>query len=316
MSDTLVRTPADSRREIEFGADETRSVGEWTRFLVSSEVDRGGDLSMATAAVEAPQWPSVIRESFSALYGGPDDSEIVADGSRPPSWVRSVVETVSRAPEWHDLLARTRGDEWASGMATAMVTQRISSTVEQVAPSTDLRAADDRLRTLSDLLNSMRGELSDPPTAPEAEGIRQLTDRVAQAEADLAEAQTRNEAAATASDALRGRLRSLSGLAAVECTKRIDDIRAGLVGLGCGSSDGSSMTVNGPRDEIVNVLRSDEKVARIARMAGRLRAESARKRATRSRSVPFAPATTSLVSSRPSWSTSATTISNSSCSAN
>jgi len=272
-----------ARREIEFGLDATRTVGDWNRYLVSTEVDRGGELAEASTIVAAPQWPSVLRESFSALYGGPDDSENVGGGSSGSSWVRSVVETISRVPEWVDLSARTVGDEWAAGLATAAIATRVSSAVQDIAPTSDLREASDRLRTLSDLLEDLRGELSDPPTAPQAARVEDLSRQVevAQSQLDLAQAEADAAVAKFGERTSQNQLRSLAALAASEATQEIDQVRAALRGFGAGSSAGTSLRVSGPRDEIVKFLRGNARLSRIGVLAGRLRAEAARKRANR-----------------------------------
>lgn len=72
-------------------------------------------------------------------------------------------------------------------------------------------------------------------------------------------------------------MRSALRGAARKATQEIADAEAGLVGLGAGKEPGQRCRLDAPRQEVLQALRANPKLARIAKLAGRLRAQAVRK---------------------------------------
>ena len=269
-----------ARREIELGADATREVGQWTRLLVSDEVSRGGELAQAATLIGCPQWPNVVRETFSDLYGSPGDVAIepsVESAGSP--WVRRLLETMTRVPEWTDLQAKTRGDEWASGLAVANVAGRVYNELSDHLPSTDDRSARDTEQALRDMLDEAQESAGGVPTRKTAQAIDTLREAIQKAADDTFEAETdADESAESLGNINEQRIvRSLVATAAAEASAEIDSMRAALRGTGAGSGAGAGFAVRAPARELIDAMRSGSKLRRVMELAGRLRAEAAAK---------------------------------------
>lgn len=285
MSESKIDRVAKVQNEVEAGHDTTIDVSAWTRVLVSDEIARGGELEHAALAVDgSPQWGSVVREGFADLYSSDADVRRESQGEGSP-WVGQILAQAQSIPEWIALKARTQGDEWATGLGLGSVLMTVAPEVKDKAPKSDERAAADAANTLEDLLKEFSETIEDDEsmTPEEAKKLRSL-------ESKLADATKR--AAAAASDAVKAasalnqpatslaiRFRIAAG--ASKAIAEIDETRAALVGLGVGTGVGQRVQVAGPRSEIVNLVRTNPHLRRVAMLAGRLRAEAARKQETK-----------------------------------
>ncbi len=268
-----------AKREVAHGANTTRVVGDWTRYLANEEIERDGELTSAALHFDAPQWPSVVREVFSDLYAAPGDGLIAEDdqGDSVSSWVASAVETITHVPEWIDLRARTQGDEWASGLAVNAVSKRMATELENIVPGSDLRAAHDRLQTMIDLLDEAQA-VEDGGGAPVPEKLRQLVD---DAKANAGVAAQDDGRAATAIEQKKRSIQSIASAVAREVVAQIDTVKSAMRSLGAGSMAGRGLRVNAPAKQMHERLRKNPKLARVAALAGRLKAEAAKKQATK-----------------------------------
>lgn len=283
----------DAIRELTDGADAARTVSDWTRFLGAEQAEDGGELAGALQELDAPQWGSVVREMFSDLYASPLDTVREAPEGERASWVREAVQRVAETPEWQQLRAATAGDEWAAGMGTAELARAMGPILEDLAPKTDERAAQQAVNTLQDMLQeaeqaqaaAQQAQDQDAVEATEAEA-EQLRGALRDAEEALAEAQADSQRAAQQLQAMvlggaGQQLRQAVQVAAAAAAAEAEAVRAGMRGLGYGDGAGSPTRCAEPPQAVRDALRKNPQLLEIARMAGRLRAEARRRQKTR-----------------------------------
>ena len=266
--------------EIRSGADAARTVSDWTRFLASEQAQSGGELARAATALDAPQWGSVVREVFSDLYGSPMDTATATDPAAKADWVRAAVERVVRTPEFAGLRSTTAGDEWAAGLGTAALSDAMGDVLRDLAPKTDERAAQAAVDTLQDMLDNVApgGDADDADLAT----VMALERALADAQADLVQAQQDSEAAAAALAGKAGlAMRWAVAKAATATTNEIRVVRDGMAGLGAGSGAGTLTRVAAPPAAVRAALRRNPKLAAVAALAGRFRMEARKRQETR-----------------------------------
>jgi hypothetical protein len=268
-----------AKREVAHGANTTRAVGDWTRYLANEEIERDGELTSAALHFDAPQWPSVVREVFSDLYQAPGDAVLDADQQPIDAsvWVASAVDAITHVPEWIDLRARTQGDEWASGLAVNAVSKRMADQLESIVPGSDLRAAHDQLQTMLDLLEEAQ-KVETGGGAPVPEKLKQL---VADAQANAAATAKDDMTAGAAITRKKHAIQAIASMVAKEVVAQIDTVKSAMRSLGAGSMAGRGLRVNAPAKQLHERLRKNPKLARVAALAGRLKAEAAKKQATK-----------------------------------
>jgi len=226
------------------GADQSRRVSRWVRLLADRERAEEGKLG---AALEAPPeqksakaaWDHLGREVFADLYG----MSAPAPDAEPKGEHRALCEQLlgqaSQLPEWAALAQRSRGKPWACGIAAAEALRALGGSLPEEPPEPEPGDED----------GDQEGDQG------EGEGDQG---------AGLAGAIARDQGAqAKVRDALR--------LAAGVAEGQIEETEKALRGLGCGSEPGAHSACSSPPEEVLQALRSDPALRRVAALAGRLR---------------------------------------------
>ena len=251
---------ADEKREsamrsLETGADAAVAVGGWVRSLAVDEAREEGEFGRVLG-LHGGAWGSLAREAFGSLYGLGVERVAEAEAPAGAAWVRELISQAESLPEWRALQERAAGDAWASGLAAAQALDCLAPTVQP--PQEDAQALREKAEALGPAHRRTPGLLARAEAAEDA---------------DAQAAQEAREAASRVRRALR--------TAAAKAEQAIEETEAALVGLGCGSGPGASSRVQAPRSEVVEALRSDERLRRIAKLAGRLRAQAIAKQTTK-----------------------------------
>jgi len=242
-------------RALETGADAAVSVGGWVRSLAVDEAREEGEFSRVLG-LHGGAWGSLAREAFGSLYGLGVERVEEADAPAGAAWVRELIKQAESLPEWRALQERASGDSWAAGLAAAQALDCLAPTVQP--PQEDAQALREKAEALGP-------------------GHRRVPGLLARAEAaEAADAQAAQEAREAAS-----RVRRALRTAAQRAEQTIQETEEALVGLGCGSEAGSSVRVQAPRSEVVEALRGNDKLRRIAKLAGRLRSQAIAKQRTK-----------------------------------
>ncbi len=252
--------------QIEHGTDAAVRVGGWVRTLATDEAKSGGDLDRAIGLREEPGWGDVSRETFGSLYGLGTEDVPAAEAPAGSDWMREALDQAKGLPEWTALRARSEGDSWASGIATAAALDVLAETLPEL-PKEDAAALQEQMEFLGELMKE-KGRTSPKHLRRMAE----LKKRI----------QFANEQSAAAAQAIRenaAQMRSAMRGACATASQEIADASAAMAGLGVGSDPGVRARVTAPRAEVLQALRTDKKLQRIAKIAGRLRSQAVRKQA-------------------------------------
>lgn len=269
--------------EIERGANATREVSDWTRYLAVSEAESGGSFYAANEAITAPQWPSVTRELFAGLVGSAEDG-MVAAGDRRGTWVEKAVEVVEQSPEWRTLAEITRDDAWAAGLAVSKLAKAASGALKDVLPKTDLRAADEAVKALQGVVDDIREDPEAEVPAEISEALKAALDTLSAAGMDDAKAASvlATLASASAKPTAGQILRATASIAAAQAKAEIQDLREAMSGFGIGTgASGSTLRVKANEDAARKRFLGSAKLREIAKIAGRLKADARRKQATK-----------------------------------
>lgn len=259
---------------MEAGPDATVKVDQWVRALAGDEARSGGQFGDALAMREEPAWGTFARETYGSLYGL--GVEEVKPEERPAGaeWLGEVLQQAQSLPEWKSLQQRANGDAWASGIASAAAMEVIAPTLPEL-PKEDVQALEEQLAFLGDL-GKQAGATSPKHLRKTAELKRRIAEAKAQAQSVAQQVRAR---AASVRSAIRG--------AAQQAEAQIQEIGEAMGGLGCGIGQGfgaaGAARITAPRSEIVAKLRTDDRIRRIARLAGRLRAQAIAKQMTKAR---------------------------------
>jgi len=254
-------------RELMQGSSCSVDVPRYVRALANVERNGGGTFQNALEARSACEsWGSLGREVFGDIYGmgvnliAEDDAQV---GSK---WIRSLFGEVEAMPEWSALKGMANGDAWATGMASATVMNVLQ--FETPAP-------EQKAESLQDQVEFLEGLMKDAGATSPAH-LR----RLAATKGALKKAIEQDEQAVAAIEAGGSAIRRALAepLQKVMATiKESQDAMAGLMG---GHGVGS-LRVTGTPDAIRTALRRNAKLARVAKLAGRLRATASQKQRTK-----------------------------------
>lgn len=256
----------DARRRelLEHGRDATLAVPGFTRSLAATEFDAGGVFQSAVRAHDQEQWPAFARELFASLYGDPEATETpaAADG-----WIGKLLQCAEETNEWAALRRQCSGDPWAAGIGAGRVAGKLEAEVGKLIEQ--LPAADP-VRQEADA-----GELEELGAGL---GASLQND----AEAGAAKAETVEQDLAN----LAGKVRAAVRAASDEAAEEVEGMQVALGALGAGGAPGVLGRVNAPRNVVRRALEQNEKLRRIAAVAGRMRARARAKQRTRVSYVP------------------------------
>lgn len=258
----------EKRRELlSEGRDQTITVDAFTRSLAVREADEDGVFRSALERHAVEQWPGLERELFARLYGG---TQVLSEVKPADQWLQGIHEQVGELEEWADLARRSEGDPWAAGIGAGRITDVLGAVLDEairkLAPKEDPARLEEEAQELEDV----------------APGAGVVKAEQAEAQGILA-AQLANELALPSTER---KIREAVRVAAAEADAEIEGMQAALVGLGAGSSVGCLSAVKAPADEVRRVLASNPKLARIAKLAGRMRMRARDKQRSKVNYVP------------------------------
>lgn len=255
---------------LEDGADMAVSVGRWVRSLAADEARADSEFGRTLdLKPNAAQWGSFGREVFGSLYGLGTEEVPEAEAPAGAQWVRELLKQAESLPEWQALQARARTDAWASGLAASQALDVLAPSVQP--PEEDAQNLRDEAELMEQLMRE-RGRTSPKHLRKLAELKRRA--RAAEAQ-DAAAVQQINESVSVIRSKLRG--------AAQAANEQLDEAADALDGLGCGTGPGAKNRVASPRGDVLNAVRSDARLRRIAKLAGRLRAQAIQKQNTKAK---------------------------------
>jgi hypothetical protein len=240
------------------GADGAVRVGSWVRSLAVEEAQGGGAFGDSITRHDSAAWAGFAREVFGSLYG------LGVEAVEGSSWAREILSQAESLPEWRALQARAEGDSWACGLAASQALDVLAPI--STPPSEDAAQAREKAEAL-------REALAENPTS------ERLFSKLSRAIGDLARAEKSDEDAAAQARESAAKIRSALRRAAASASEAVDEAQEALAGLGCSKEPGSKG--QGKRPEAVAALRGSAKLRRIARLAGRLKAQAIAKQSTK-----------------------------------
>lgn len=240
-------------------------TARWTRGLFNTEAAEDGQLKEALELREEPVWRAFNRELFGRLYGvGCDRMEEPRAGAE---WAGELHTQCDSIPEWQALQGRVHGDAWRASIGAAVAAQILAPRLPEL-PSEDVEQLEAELEVIRDAMTKSGGR---KVSARLAELRGELQRRVAalrkQSEAALAAVQAGN------GFAIRSGARQAAA-AASQALNEVDDALKSLGGVGHGVAQ---------RRAITKALIADDRLRRIAALAGRLRVQAAAKQRTKTR---------------------------------
>lgn len=264
----------DIVRELKDGHDVTRNVARWDRYIAGREAKEGGSFGTALDVHgQSPSWAAFARETFAKLYdsgqGADLDPEKRPDGS---DWVAKLHESAEALPEWRALRERARRDPWACGVASGEALRVLSQTVKP--PETDPEAIKNEIDFVKSLMVDESGKQRTTPKHLQRLAALQRQLKDSQAEHAVANQTLANQTAAVRS-ALRG--------AAQKAQAEIDEMDSAMSTLGAGDGSGIMSRVAMPPAALREALRKDDKLRRVIRLAGRMKASAIQKQRSKAR---------------------------------
>jgi len=250
----------EAARKAAAEGDLAYKMAKWPRLLFRNETKEGGFINDALGMRTEGTWPAVCREMFGRLYG--NGTTKLDDGSN--GWAENLHRQADAVPEWAALEQSVRGDAWRAALGAGQVAAVLAASLPPMPDENQeaLEAEAEVLREVSQdgkrvnaNLMAQRGELQR---------------RIAKATQD-------GEATCAAMDAGQGfAIRSALRKAAQQATQTIEEVDAGMQGMGIGSA-----ATPAERRALQMQMAGDERLRRIAVLAGRLRMQAARKQATK-----------------------------------
>lgn len=266
------RRAGRAERELASGPDTVRRVGNYVRQLAKIEAGTGGKFREALdARPEVEQWGDLAREIFGEFYGFGTTEVDESNAPAGSKWVRKLFEEASALPEWHEAKQRAEGDAWATGLCAAATL----TSLKFEAPAPEKSAA-----SIQDQVDFLEGVMNDEGMTSPAH-LR----RLGAARKALTEATAQDDAAADAIGSAGSAIRDSLRRALAPALEEIRTAQAAMEGLGggrmAGKGLGTGLKVVGPTAELRAALARSSKLARVAKLAGRLRATAAQKQRTR-----------------------------------
>ncbi len=261
----------DPAKELKAGRDQTVAVPKWDRFVAHQEATGGGSMSEALAKHRSPMWAGFAREVFSKLYGSSAEKQLAPeDRPQGSEWVDKLHETAAALPEWRALAEQAKRDQWACGVAAG---EALKVLAEQVKPPTqDPQSIQDEL----DFVKSMMAEAGNKTSPNHLKRMGALGRQLQAAKEQIGQAVAHlDKSAASVRSALRA--------GAIKGREAIQEMADAVGGLGAGSGSGLASMVQAPPAEIRNALMRNEKLRKIAKLAGRMKAAAVRKQRDKAR---------------------------------
>jgi uncharacterized protein with von Willebrand factor type A (vWA) domain len=238
-------------------------MDKWPRRIFDDECREGGFIADALTARPEDQWPSFCRELFGRLYGvGCEKLDTPKAGAEWASELHAQAEAI---PEWTQLFTNTRGDAWRSALVAAQAANVLAPAMPKI-PEQNIDALEARRDTMLEILDNTTGAQHNAA----AKEYAKIGDALAEAK----------HVAETALEALRAgngfATRSTLRKAARVAADALAEVDAAMQGLGAGS-EASALT----KRAMLSTILNDDRIRRIAALAGRLRLQAAQKQRTK-----------------------------------
>lgn len=251
-------TPAAARRAAA-KQDLCFKMKKWPRLQFDREVAAGGELQQAVDERDEGTWEAVTREFFGRLYDvGTDKLDAPHEGAE---WAKELHDQADLVPEFADLAGRVAGDPWRAGLAAGTVARVLADRLPDL-PEEDIDALQGEADWLEKVMKEEGGRRVNTEVLAHRGNVQRRLAK-ARAAAEHAAEQIQKAGGMPIRSALRE-----AGRAAAEAVQEMDD---GLQGLGWGSGAGTPT-----RRRVAQRLASNEKLRRIAALAGRLRTQARR----------------------------------------
>ena len=261
---------ADAVGELKNGNDATVNVAKWDRYIAAKEAGDGGSFHDALTRHEGPHWAAFAREVFATMYQSGASKELPSEAkSSAAEWVEKMHETASTLPEWKTLMARAQRDAWACGVAAG---EALKVVADQVTPPTeDVQGIEDELDFVKSLLDG--ANKTSPQHLRRMAGLQKQLQTAKQAVSQAAKGLAMR--AASVRSAMRG--------GAQKANEAIAEMDSAMDGLCAGDGTGIASRANVPPAALRKQLASNDKLRRIAALAGRMKHAAIRKQRTKSR---------------------------------
>lgn len=251
------------------GRDLTLRVPRHTRELVEEEAGKLGQFSTMVDSVSSELWPNFARELFAKLYSDPKPLRADEVHKNYGDWAQKLHEAAEESGEFDILRTLSQNDEWAAGIGAASIGRKLTEAFGEELKN--LPAEDpEKLERTSEALKEIEGaeELAEKLEEKKEENVRDL---------DIVAGRIGNKFAKAV---------AAIDVGAREASNEVVGMDLALSALGCGGSPGALSKVTGPREEILNRLRSDPHLRKVAEIAGRLKVVARAAQKAKTRYVP------------------------------
>lgn len=198
-------------------------------------------------------------EIFHRLYA--DQEKLLDEPALGSDWAEKLHQAAESTPEWQDVRERTRGNDWYSGMTTEALLAQLVSKVDtggQQIPDPRLDAE------VAEYLERMARNTRDPARKAKAQAASRQASQQAQDKLKAAQAAAKALDPTEARNAVRA--------AAKAATEAMDKADAIVDGLGQGSeAHGGQLGGRGAARKLASLVSDNDRLKRIAELAGRLR---------------------------------------------
>lgn len=264
----------DGPKEVRTGRDQTIAVSKWDRYQAGTEAAAGGSFGEALEQHKGPAWAGFAREVFTKLYGATEKKPVPAeDRPQGSEWVEKLHDTAEALPEYRALRERARRDAWACGVAAGEALKVVAGQVQP--PTQDPQQIQDELDFVKSLMAGEGGE--GKKTSPTH--MRRLAALQRQLQAAKEEVGQATQMLAHRAPSIRSALRA----GCVAANEAIDEMEGAMAALGAGEGSGFRSTVKLPPKVLRDALMKNDKLRRIAKLAGRMKAAAIAKQRTKAR---------------------------------
>lgn len=242
-------------------ADLAHRMQRWPRRIFRQELEEGGQLATAVSQRQEPSWEAFTRELFGRLYNvGIEPLDEPRDGAE---WAHELHRQADAVPEWTDLAGRVDGDPWRAGVGAATAAKVLADKVPYL-PEEDAEQLQAEIDTINEFIERQGGG-------------RRVNQKVLGRRADL---QRRVAKARAQAEHASGRVKARDGVpirsalrqAARDAAQAVEETEEGIAALGAGDDPGQPT-----KRKIAARMAEDERLRRIAVMAGRLRTAARQK---------------------------------------
>lgn len=254
------------------GSDMVFKTDNWTRYQFNEhqKKDEPTREAMEAGAEKVSTFPRFTREVFTSLYN--DATPSMDPVSPEHAWAAKARAELEANPQWKGLQNRCRGDRFLAGVSAAALVQGIAEALPAAPPemSQDVQALRQEVKELLEYAKQ-------PGLTPEerAKLDKMIADKKAQGKAAVEKAQAYaqgidpNALCSSVVEAIQGAQEAAEGVEAA-C-------------YSFGSFGGGSPTVVDPalKQALMEAVRNNPTLQKIALAAGRMKTIAARKQKTR-----------------------------------